>query len=107
MEPLILISTTGSDRGKLQELAAYLVDHQLAACCQIGGPITSWYRWQGQTESADEWVCTIKTLKRKFSDVRDAILNLHPYDQPQIVAIDIADASEGYQKWVLDSIEPT
>lgn len=106
MDRLILITTTSDDRGKLEEIAANLIEQRLAACCQVGGPIVSWYRWQGQTESTNEWVCTIKTVKRLFPEVRDAILKLHHYDQPQIIAIDIADSSEGYQKWVIDSVEP-
>jgi periplasmic divalent cation tolerance protein len=105
MERLIVITTTSDSRDKLEEIAAYLVDHQLAACCQVGGPITSWYRWQGQTESSPEWICAIKTLKRLFPKVRDAIVKLHHYQQPQIVAIDIADTSQGYHQWVVESVK--
>jgi periplasmic divalent cation tolerance protein len=104
MEPLVLITTTSDDRKKLEEIAAQLIELKLAACCQLSGPITSWYRWQGQTESAQEWVCTIKTTQRRFPEVRDKILELHHYDQPQIVAIDIGDASTGYRKWVTESV---
>ena len=106
MEPLILITTTSDERDNLEEIAAKLVELRLAACCQLSGPITSVYRWQGQIESANEWVCTIKTTTRRFAEVRDTILKLHHYDEPQIVAIDITDASTGYHQWVLESVTP-
>lgn len=105
MDRMILITTTSDNRAELDEIATFLVAQRLAACCQIGGPITSWYRWQDQTESTNEWVCSIKTMARKFPGVRDAILRMHHYDVPQIIAIGVSDASEDYHGWVEQSVD--
>ena len=106
MDSLILLTTTSDDRTELEKIAAQLVQRKLAACCQIGDqPITSWYRWEGKTESTSEWVCEIKTIKRRFAEVAQAIGELHHYEEPQIVAIEICAASEGYQKWVRDCVD--
>jgi periplasmic divalent cation tolerance protein len=104
MAHLILITTTSDDRDELVTIANHLVESRLAACCQIGSPISSVYTWEGKTESANEWVCSIKTLKRLFWDVEKAIAELHHYDEPQIVAVDICEASKGYQQWVSRSV---
>jgi periplasmic divalent cation tolerance protein len=100
MDNLILITTTSNDREELEKIAAHLVERKLGACCQISGPISSWYRWNGKLESTQEWVCSIKTLKSRFPEAEIAISTLHHFDEPQIVAIDICAASEGYENWV-------
>lgn len=106
MDRLILITTTSDDRKELEAIAQYLVKEKLAACCQVGDQsITSWYSWKGQTESTTEWVCAIKTLGRLFPEVEQTIAELHHYDEPQIVAVEICSASEGYQRWVRDGVK--
>ncbi len=104
MDNLILITTTSDNREELECIAAHLVERNLAACCQISGPISSWYRWHEKTESTLEWVCSIKTIQRRFSDVEIAISKLHHYDVPQIVAVEICNSSKGYETWVQESV---
>lgn len=104
MDDMILITTTSDNREELEKIAALLIEQKLAACCQISGPIASWYTWNDKLESTNEWVCSIKTLKRQFTDVKIAIARLHHYDEPQIVAVDICCASDGYKNWVRNSM---
>ena len=97
---LIIITTTSDDRAELEKIAASLVESKLAACCQISGPITSVYSWQGKTETASEWTCAIKTQKQLFSDVKSKIIELHHYDLPQVIAVEVAGSSASYREWV-------
>lgn len=106
MDQLIQITTTSDDRNELERIAARLVENQLAACCQISGPIVSFYRWQGQLESTAEWICSIKTSQRLFRSVSATINQLHHYDVPQIVAVDVCSVSEEYRTWLLESVTP-
>ena len=105
MAELILITTTSDDRDELELIAAKLIEFGHAACCQISGPIDSVYRWEGKVETSSEWVCSIKTLKDRFAAVADEISNMHHYDTPQIVAVEIVDASDSYREWVLANVE--
>ena len=98
---LILITTTSDDRAELERIASRLVELKLAACCQIGGPITSVYTWEGKTDSSQEYVCSIKTRKRLFEDVANEIKALHHYEIPQIVSVEISNASDSYRDWVI------
>lgn len=97
---IIQVTTTCDDRAKLDELARHLVQKQFAACCQIEGPITSHYRWQGNVESAIEYRCLIKTIAGRFGEVERTILSLHPYDQPQITAVKASNVESGFAAWV-------
>ncbi len=99
---LIIVTTTSDDRDELEVIARQLVEAKLAACCQIAGPISSVYTWQGNIESSIEWSCAIKTQTHLFAKVEAKIQELHHYDVPQILAVEVSHASERYRKWVGD-----
>ncbi len=97
---LIAVTTTSDDRQVLLEVAAQLVDQQLAACCQVdSAPITSVYRWQGQREQSTEYRCVIKTFDQHLPAVNQLIRAHHNYDCPQIVAARLVDCDEDYLVW--------
>ena len=100
----IIVTTTSDDRAVLDRISQQLVSMKLAACVQISGPITSCYRWQGKIESSTEWLCVIKSSRQRFEEVEKVVLDLHNYDQPQLVAVKIMGVNAGYLKWLEDSV---
>ena len=95
----IVLSTAGSD-DEARKIAHHLVEHRLAACVNIVPQIESVYRWEGKMESSREWLLLIKTTAEKFSMVRDAIGQLHSYDLPECIAVDIVDGSPACLQWI-------
>jgi periplasmic divalent cation tolerance protein len=93
-----VITATGT-RDDAQRIARELVERRLAACVQIVGPIESVYRWKGQVESAEEWQCWIKTRGDLYHRVEQAIVELHPYDVPEILTL-VAEGSKSYLDWL-------
>ena len=100
MTDVIQISTTTPSRNDAEKIAQHLLQAKLAACIQITGPLTSKYWWDGNIESAEEWLCTIKTRGDVFARVERAIRENHPYDEPEIIAIEIVTGSRGYLDWI-------
>lgn len=100
----LVIATTFPSREQAQNAAAELVRRKLVACAQVGGPITSTYRWQGAVETAEEWTCTLKTRVDRYDAVAAAIAELHPYDVPEILATPVVIGSPAYLKWIDDSL---
>lgn len=100
----IVVITTSDDRSELEKISALLVREQLAACCQISGPIASHYTWEGKVEKATEWRCEIKTINALFAKVEQAIRKNHHYDEPEIVWFRIDGGSDGYLAWVRASV---
>ncbi len=96
----IQVVTTTAHQADARKIAESLVEQRLAACVQISGPIESWYRWEGKLESAQEWRCTIKTREQLYARVAEAVRALHPYEEPQIVAVPIWESSPGYLAWL-------
>ncbi len=102
--PHILISTTSDDREELVAIAERLIGDRLAACCQITGPLTSFYRWQGVVEQSIEWMCLIKTQAKLYPAVEQAIREQHHYVEPEIIATEIKLGSAGYLKWIDENV---
>jgi periplasmic divalent cation tolerance protein len=69
-----------------ERIAERLVAERLAACVQISGPITSTYHWKGKIEQEREYVCTAKTSRKNYPEIEKIILELHPYETPEIIA---------------------
>ena|SRR5947209_2389753 len=99
----IVLSTAGSEE-EAHKIAHDLVKRQLAACVNIVPQIESVYRWQGKMESSREWLLLIKTTAAMFEAVRDAIRELHSYDLPECICLDIEDGSAAYLQWIADSV---
>jgi len=99
MKPLLVI-TNCPDRETAERIAHDLVERRLAACVNILAGCRSIYRWQGQTESADEVPMLIKTTPAAYPALESAIQALHPYSVPEIVALPIERGLPAYLAWV-------
>jgi len=99
----IVLSTAGSEE-EARKMANHLVESRLAACVNIVLHVESIYRWEGKVESGREWLLIIKTSAELFPAVRDAIRELHSYELPECIAIDVEDGSTEYLEWLGDSL---
>jgi len=97
---LVIILTTYPDASSAKEAARVLVDRQLAACVNLLPEMTSIYRWEGSIESGQEQQLLIKTRRSLFSEVRDYILENHPYALPEILCIPVLTGSDDYLNWI-------
>lgn len=84
-------------------LARALVSERLAACVNVLPPMGSIYRWQGNVEEATERQLLIKTTAARVSTLTARLTELHPYEVPEILVIDVAGGSERYLRWVVES----
>ncbi|MGA2525792.1 MAG: divalent-cation tolerance protein CutA [Smithellaceae bacterium] len=102
MKSYIQVFTTTETKEEAEKIAQYLVEQKLAACVQITGPIASTYRWKGKVETAQEWLCLIKTREDLYDKVEKAIKELHSYETPEIIAVPIVKGSSEYLSWLDD-----
>lgn len=100
---LQVLTTVGSEEDA-ERISIALVERRLAACVQTVGPLESRYRWQGKVETAREWQCLAKTEAARYPEVEAAIRELHPYDEPEILATPIVAGSAGYLAWVSENV---
>ena len=100
MAQFIEVHTTIDSKEGAQKIAQALVAQRLAAFVQVSGPIVSTYWWQGKVEQAEEWVCTAKTRRELYTALEQAIRQVHPYDVPEIVAVDLVAGHASYLDWI-------
>lgn len=87
-------------RDKAQELARLIVENRLAACVNIVPQIESFYWWEGKVQSDDEALLIIKTTTARFDALQTFVLDHHPYDLPEVIALPVDAGLDAYLKWV-------
>ena len=90
-------------RDRAEELARRLVEERLVACVNVA-PVRSVYRWEGEIQSDDEAVLTLKTTRDAWPRLRERFVELHPYDVPELIALPIEAGLPAYLSWVTDEV---
>ena len=93
------------DQGSAQTIAEHLIDEGQAACVNILPGIMSIYSWQGKRESAREHMLIIKTTNNAYGRLEKTITELHPYELPEIIAVNIDNGNAGYLNWISKNIK--
>jgi len=100
MPAILVLTTLPNDDSTTAELARTLIVERLAACVNVHGPMASMYRWKGRVERDAERQVVIKTTRDRLEALRKRIHELHPYELPEFVVIDIDGGSDAYLDWV-------
>ena len=103
MTNVVLVLTTVPEGDLGETIARTLVEERLAACVNVGAPMTSIYRWQGIVEREVERQVVIKTTSERVAAVQARISELHPYELPEFVVITVVDGGREYLAWISDS----
>lgn len=95
---VVLITVPNREAG--EELAREVVEGRLAACGNILPGVTSIYRWEGETHQDPECLVILKTTKASLASLKEKVMELHPYDVPEFLALPVADGHLPYLRWV-------
>jgi len=99
MADIFQVTVTVPSEEVAGQLGRHAVEQRLAACAQVGGPISSTYWWEGAVEHATEWTIVLKTSTQRLPALVAALRAAHPYDTPEIVATR-ATGDAAYLAWV-------
>ena len=106
MTEVLLVFCTFPDAEKARQIGTHLVAMQYAACVNLLPGVESIYRWEGKVHNETEVLAVFKTARIAFAQLSGELKKLHPYDQPEIVALPVADGDAGYLGWVTDQAKP-
>lgn len=106
MNEVLLVISTFPDIAVARQIGTLLVEKQLAACVNLLPGAESIYRWQGKVETANEVLAIFKTTQQGFPKFERELGRLHPYDVPEIVAIEPEAVAGSYLAWVLENVKP-
>ncbi len=111
---VVLVLTTAADDASAAKLARALVEENLAACVSRSA-VRSVYRWESgagaPAEVSKQSVCeeeetmlVIKTSESRVDAMEKRLLELHPYETPELVRIVPAHVEEKYLAWLLAAV---
>lgn len=100
MAELIQVSTAAPDRESALALVKSAVEAGLAASGQVVGPVASVFVHLGEFGVGEEWQVTLMTSARRFTDLQEHLIGRHPWDKPQVTAVEIVASSPDYTDWV-------
>ena len=100
-QPLLVLANV-PDQELAEKIATALVEQGLAACVNILAPVSSVYRWQGKMQRESEIPVLIKTTQARYQELERTILQLHPYDVPEIIALPLTAGLPAYLAWMQD-----
>jgi periplasmic divalent cation tolerance protein len=93
--------TTTNERADADRLAHGAVEAGLAACAQVDAPITSYYKWEGRLEKAEEFRVWFKYLPANGSGLSNWIHRHHPASTPQWIEVAAENVGEKYLSWAI------
>jgi periplasmic divalent cation tolerance protein len=95
------VQVAHDDRDALQTMIDTLLAERLIACGQIVGPVSSTYEWRGHSERAQpEWLAFLKTTTAVADDLIRRIEELHAYEVPEILLVEVTGGHGPYLEWV-------
>lgn len=100
VDDLRIVSVTCPDEDTALKIARLVVERRLAACANIVPGIRTVYRWMGEISEDNEVLVTMKTREDFVETLYTAIVANHPYQQPAIEVVALADAGRGVAAWI-------
>ena len=101
------VSTATETKDAAVELARIAVEAHLAAGAQITGPVTSTFWHLGEFGTGEEWRLVLRTHVSRFEELRAALVENHPWKNPEIVAVSIVAGSADYLEWIRKTTDPS
>jgi periplasmic divalent cation tolerance protein len=102
MQHAVCLVTSPPDRA--HDIATALVERELAACVNIVAAVHSVYRWKGAVQHDDESLLVVKTTAAAVPALTEALAELHPYENFELVALDVAAGAPAYLDWIAGSV---
>ena len=105
MSEVLTVLCTCPDTATAKSLAAGLVEQGLAACVNVLPEIRSIYRWRNEIHDEGEVLLLAKTSRLAYASLESWLLEHHPYEVPEVLALPVQAGSADYLDWVLSEIE--
>lgn len=102
----VLIQITVPNRHAANAISTALVERRLAAAVHVA-EVDAVYRWQDVVHQGAELVLTAKTLAARFAAIKTLVDDLHPYELPPLLQIDITQTTPDYAAWIAGNADGT
>lgn len=101
----IILSTFPSKK-IATKAAMKLLEEKLCACVNIWR-VNSLYTWKGKVQREYEFLCLFKTTTHNLTKSKKLILDLHPYEVPEVVEVKMNSVDNDYLNWMASVTLPS
>ena len=102
--PVRLVFTTCASPGEASRLGRTLVEERLAGCATLIPAVQSIYHWEGNIEYATETLLLLKTSPEQLAALEARLHQLHTYQTPEFLVLDVEGVSHPYLEWLQASL---
>jgi len=99
----LVVTTATPDRKSGEQLAGSAVAARLAGTAQVVGPVTSFFWHLGESGQGEEFNVTFKTTDARYAELEAHIIENHPWDKPEVTAVELVRGSADYLAWAEES----
>ena len=105
-EPIAIVYVTASSEEEGEKIAQHVIGKKLAACVNVVPKVISHFEWDGKMQKEEEVLLMIKAPKRLIEQLTKAVQQVHSYDVPEVVAMNVEGGSKDYMNWVGEMCPP-
>ena len=106
MNDAILIMTSVGSEQQAITIAEELVQQELASSINILPTMRSIYRFKGKVFDDEENLLIIKTTAELFDQASMVIHQMHTYEIPEIMGVNIRHCPETFLRWIRETVHP-
>ncbi|WP_144212423.1 divalent-cation tolerance protein CutA [Shewanella donghaensis] len=99
----LLVITTCPDNASAKRIASALVEAKVAACVQLIPQIESFYVWDNEVCHSSEVALHIKCMAENYDEIQQIVIQLHPYEVPELIALPITQGLPNYLNWIKET----
>jgi len=97
---VLVVLVTFPNLEEARQIATVLIEKQVAKCVNLSPQVESIYEWEGKIEREREVLAFVKTTRERYPKLEELVLSLHPYEAPEVLALEVKAGAEAYLNWV-------
>ncbi len=97
---IVLVVINFPNAAVARQIGTVLIKEHLAACVNLIPNIESIYLWEGKLEFTNEVTALVKSSADNYQKLQERVLEMHPYENPEVLKLPIQEGAEAYLRWV-------
>jgi len=92
--------TTFNSKDEAKKVSKTVLQEGLCKCVQILAKSDALYIWENKIQEDEEFIVIMKTLETKYDALTQRVGELHSYDCPCVLGINVDSVNEEYLGWM-------